>query len=770
MTVTSTATSTAPNGSDAIAKNDARGMALRWIGLTIILTVAAIRFFAHFNVLLVFDTDPKLDPTPLTGFGPGGSLFLDALLLIGCAIGLLGEARASRHLNWLWFVLAIIPIPIVIWHGSGSFDDLWIGMTWAAGLLSAVTLAHLCRTPVLRHVAIAVLAALVIPLLVRGGFQVTIEHNETIRAFESNKASFLASQGWEPGSPEAAIYERRLRQPQPLGWFITTNVYASTMAVGLMLWLGCAIVTWRTRHWIGLGATSLIALACAAGLVLTGSKGAGLAAVFGLIVIGGLSIVRPRLVQIPAWCGGALAIAAVMAVLLAVVARGTLLPETFAGERSLLFRWHYLQSSATMFAEHPTTGVGPAGYQSAYMLHRQPRNPEEVTSAHNVFADWLCALGIAGAAWGLLFVLMLRRAGLMLATALRHDDRAGTTIAETTGGDTTIGRAPLAAMFTIAVAGSIVALMAEMHVLSDLAVFSRIGGVAGLLLAGALLVRAGTFTHAAASLGVAVSAIVLAMHSQIEMTFHQPGSAVWAMLVLAVAARLPEARPAQRSTSLTRGLAVAAILLSLWISAWWAWPATQQQVMLIDIAGDLSTPAASPRDEAHQRLAAVDRLLAAGDLIATNGRIHELAVEQQIIASTMLAPDDALNALQHAAARAATGFAQHGGSGWLVLARAAHRELAHRTDGAAHWDAAIDAARILTTRDPHGISAWQQYGDMLWEAGQRDAARTAYAQALTNNRNFELDPLKQLSSAQRDTLAARVTPDDEGIPQEGDDE
>ena len=130
----------------------------------------------------------------------------------------------------------------------------------------------------------------------------------------------------------------------------------------------------------------------------------GAVAATGLATLAGAGLLVTVLVKGP-WTallhgrGAAIAIACVVAALLGVVVRGTVLPEGFIGERSLLFRWHYMISSSAILGEQPFVGVGPDGYQPAYVRHRVPRNPEEVASAHSMFWDWLCALGLLGAAW-----------------------------------------------------------------------------------------------------------------------------------------------------------------------------------------------------------------------------------------------------------------------------------------------------------------------------------------------------------------------------------
>jgi hypothetical protein len=56
----------------------------------------------------------------------------------------------------------------------------------------------------------------------------------------------------------------------------------------------------------------------------------------------------------------ALLIAMIFGATLGVIARGALLPEGFVGEKSLLFRWHYLQAASEIVNAHTLTGVGPA--------------------------------------------------------------------------------------------------------------------------------------------------------------------------------------------------------------------------------------------------------------------------------------------------------------------------------------------------------------------------------------------------------------------------
>src|SRR5262249_27355910 len=148
-------------------------------------------------------------------------------------------------------------------------------------------------------------------------------------------------------------------------------------------------------------------------LVFTGSKGAVLAALIGVILaIAPLTIplIAPTFAS---RFSGVIIMAMVLLTLGAVFARGTPLSQALSGDKSLLFRWHYTVASARMAAAHPWLGVGPDGYQDAYAQFRVPRNPEEVQSAHSMFWDWVCTLGVpAGACWIALVCTMLSHIGL----------------------------------------------------------------------------------------------------------------------------------------------------------------------------------------------------------------------------------------------------------------------------------------------------------------------------------------------------------------------
>src|SRR5690606_35332276 len=154
-------------------------------------------------------------------------------------------------------------------------------------------------------------------------------------------------------------------------------------------------------------AVVVIGAGAAAGLGalgLTYSKGGLEALGLGVVVVGAQVWMHRRGSRRQARAAGWLMPGAVAAPIVAVVVRG-LIGERL-GERSLLFRWFYWQGASRIATDHPVAGVGPAGFQEAYLSARPPLSVEEVTSPHGLPFDWWATLGLFGLAWVGLFGLV----------------------------------------------------------------------------------------------------------------------------------------------------------------------------------------------------------------------------------------------------------------------------------------------------------------------------------------------------------------------------
>ncbi|MAD78669.1 MAG: hypothetical protein CMJ51_04775 [Planctomycetaceae bacterium] len=484
--------------------------------------LAAIRLMLPFAPDRLFDVDPGSVGGPLPAVGSAGSLLIDALLIVCAGFALGMEARRGRADRAL-LALLLLPLPVIAWHGWNDTLDAWRGIDWFAAVAAGVALAHLVRVPSTRRAVLAILLAAIAANAVRGVHQVSIEHADTVAFYEENRDMVLASRGWAPDSPAALIYERRLRQPEATGWIGFSNVLSGLLAAGGVLAIGLLVEARRSGASDRRGAGGPVMLgfagiACLLLVGLNGSKGAIAASgvgVFGLLLV--LGPLRTGFLRRSGWWLVAVAFLAFSAILL----RG-LLPEEFGGDRSLLFRWHYLQGAVSMFLAHPWIGVGPDGFQDAYLAARPLRSPEAVASAHSVFTDWIAALGVTGVAWILVAGrIVLRRGGDSSEASAEVEDSSGSRLLITGG--------------LILVVILVLQFWIEGPLGSE-AIAVRIASITAAGLVGIAVWSVSSTVPDSIVRGIAVAAAgVVVAQSQIEMLAWQPGSLVacWGFLACA---------------------------------------------------------------------------------------------------------------------------------------------------------------------------------------------------------------------------------------------
>jgi len=725
---------------------------LATIAFIIIVAIALLRCVIVFAPQTVFDVDPAASPVPWGGLGMAGSLTLDVMMMFGCALGLFGEWRSGRGINLWLTTLVLIPAPIIMWHGSREAGHLWLGSTWLAAMIGSVTLVHLARDAMWRRTLIALLLAIGAPLLLRGLSQITWEHAATVSAYQESKAAFLHAQGWDADSPAVKIYERRLMQPQPLGWFATTNILATMLAGILVGSTALAVSSWRTKlpsGWTGVAA--LIALGCGAMLAFTGSKGAFLAVAAGAFML--IMLCVPRLAGVFASRPGAFSLVLIAITIIAVILRGALLPESFLGDKSLLFRWHYWLASVGIIINNFLTGVGPDGFQAAYTMFRVPRNPEEVASAHNIFIDGIATLGVNGLAWVLLVILLTLTPRLRV----RKDEP------KLHAPPITPSFAPIIVISLLVMLGS---LFVEWPVIDSDFGFDFQSAMVRVLGFGLMPVIAivlfkimGSVSDREKSIAIMAALTTVLVHAQIEMSLTQPGPPAWAFAWLAlVGAAGHEIQRHRRITALFTAIVVA--IIAAWITVFGVVPATAQQQIMERAAVPIRVLSQNLDDERlvlERRRAAADELVLAYDRWPINVRPLEAAVIQLELASARVDASAPIGLVMQAADLIDRAIAEHGRPSSISLGVVVHSRLARVTGDAEHWARAIELATRLTQLDPNGLGAWRRLGDVLWMAGQKPQAAEAYRRALECDANFALDKLKQLSEKDRKEIERRIS-------------
>jgi hypothetical protein len=732
-------------------------------------------------------------------------------LLLASAVAFTAEARAGRRVWGLACALALAPAVVVLWHGQGETLDLFRGATWVAGAVAAVAAMHLGRDPANRRILIAGFLATIAVIAVRGAEQVLIEHAETVKAFEATKAQFFAERGWDPAGAAARSYERRLRQPEATGWFALSNLASAAMAFAVVFCASLSIERWReqrrTAHAVGGGAggiallPALLGLGAAAILLVNGSKGAVVATLFGLgACVLGLSRWRRHA-----------PIVGLLIVLVAAAApalRG-LAPEGLAGEKSLLFRSQYLEGAARAMAESFPLGVGPDGFQDAYLRLKPERSPEDVQSAHAMAVDWLVTLGPIGAAWVALVILGLWRGGK------RAVEAATDACDATASRDATDGRGLLVAATLIAVAMLLVEAYAELPILSSWWLIAR-GAAAVLFVAvlgsiGRSLGR--SMESATGRVALWSATVALLAQAQIEMVYFMPGLVVWAWIILGVSAHdLPASgagTPRRVSFAAVATTAVASVVLAFGLipqlaqdrrmdaasdllaplaSLHEAWPEAREALrrggsidgfveLVAESAGAsaasnlrqslqaAATPAmrmnavlgAIEAFDRERRPLAAERLLAAREANPANWQPERAAIDQLLAASRRRGGYDVTDPSFAQAMALADESTRH----WAMPRFAALRaEIAlQRASTAPDEEAvatALAAAEVARALEPRNVRRWTIEGDLRAASADLPGAITAWSTALECDRNRELDPLAQLAPAERAQLEAKI--------------
>ena len=736
-----------------------------------------------------FDVDPLRSPGALEGLAPSASLGLDALLLLSASLLLVGVVRSGRRIDALSLLLALLPIPVLAWHASQELEQAWRGTTLAASWVGLVAAAHLHAFPHLRTILFGGLVACAVPWLARGGEQWFFEHPAAVAQFQANRDEVLASFGWAEGGEPARLYERRLLQREMSGWFGLANVWAAAIAACAIAW---ARIAGATRGGDFGGGSVLVAivlaLACLAGVAMNGSKGgiAALAAGFAFLFLapralawfGGRSDVAPtpprRSEATRGRCraerGGGdvqlsegllagltllprLALLAIPLGLLAIVLRGAL-PEGLLGEKSLLFRWHYLQGAWWTLLQQPL-GIGPAAFQEWYLLVKTPRSPESVQSAHSMLVDAFVAVGVLAAAWIAVLLRVLWRRGIGVEHASPRPRVA-------------LACFVVAAIIALA---AMVASGAETPSLESIARWVAIGlFVPAAVVAASVL--ASMSTVAIASLLAAI-AFTLLLQGQIEMTYFNQGSIVWAMLMVGLAGSAgvriegdsPPARGAVALAILPAVLAIA-VVLGPWRGAASAEARLAEAAAPLDAIGRRAASRRERVDPAEilveimeARRTAAARLAAIADAGGpAASHAGSLAIEQWLAAGLASADETTRRAaIETALAIADRQLAVHGSSARRSSDRLRAVRALREVDREAVPPQRLAEAILATlAMQPQDVSLHLDLGDAFAEAGDRDAAQQAWRRALELDAALELDPLVQMPESERRAIETRI--------------
>jgi O-antigen ligase len=314
--------------------------------------------------------------------------------------------------------LQLLPLPDGVLRAvSPQSARLWSDATRVASLAGVaaagrhpVTLDPSATTVALFRLTAYAATFIAAMLLLRGGVRrnavaATIAATatfETIYAVREASLGRYAIWGWK----NTLIFGR------PTGTFVNPNHFAHYCAIALPAALYLCAAAWHRagtpamslarrvallveRRFVLFAAGALTALACAAGIIVSQSRGALLAAVGGIAITGGLAAGRRHLITRVASI--AVALAAVFVILMAAFGR----PETAAriDTASTLSSGGRAAAALTAFRIarlFPILGCGLGTFEDVALMVQPGDAASVINHAHNDYLEVIATAGIAG--------------------------------------------------------------------------------------------------------------------------------------------------------------------------------------------------------------------------------------------------------------------------------------------------------------------------------------------------------------------------------------
>lgn len=754
----------------------------------LLISLIWVQVFVGLSPDIYWDVIPTVGQPlpPITVLGPAGMAWLNSSLLIVSTIAMAIHVRRGGHVVWWMILLAMIGV-VGLWLGEtmrvsmigsgwvggiggiggvGGIGGGWREGGWVASVMAGVAVYHLAQHAAVRRLFVAVSLGAIVPLTLANLWYVLVDHPDTVRFYLDHESQTLIDRGWQAGSPQHLAYRRRLMSPDAVGFIGLSNVQGSILAALAALALGQVIERWRSG-WRDKSLSLLLLLFALLGLALTRSRGAMMALAMVLVTIPILMFWRP-LAKYPRRFSAA-AMLLVFTVIAVVIGRGLMgPPETAAGERSLLFRFHYWQAAWRMVLDGDAFrwlfGVGSAeNFKELYAFYKSPLNPEEVLSTHHVAIDFVTLLGVGGLAWVLLLAIGLWQSGRMPPKKTRALSDSS--------------KPAMFGLWPVLIATGLVMLpsyglrMAEMWWGTALL---WLAGAVGMGVAACFSISASRtndhepsparmpgWMNAGGDMGGYAAALVLMIHSQIEMTFFQPGACAVAWMIVALAASSFLAGDRESSGEIEsrnrwRWLAAAMMGVVASVSVIAGVMVTIRQQTLGDAAmamskGDVPT--------------AIEQLERAAAMVPADVRIDRQAaelrfrlVQEAYQRNDLQEVNRPLELVRRTIDRAHAGGRNHSSLD-RMLAQTYDWQAICAKEGGETGEAkkqAMNRWGQIAARRPHDFSVWLSLAQASERAGDVPKALMAYRRVLEISMHSYLDPLMQLSSDQQRAIGQRI--------------
>lgn len=271
-------------------------------------------------------------------------------------------------------------------------------VTLATPMLAGLFLVQLLTSAAKIRLALLLILAVGVAATVQCIGQRTVSNETLVEDYEADPTAHLNKMGIEPDSMEHWMYEHRLYSRDIRGFLMTSNSAASFFLLAVFAGLGLCLQAVGKK----MSQEQLAALVCYGlvfgivlfGLFLTQSKGGIGALILGLgllvvLCVFGKAIWKRRLLF------GVLLLLLIILVAGLVTSYG-LEHGRLPGGNSMLVRWQYWQSAATMICDQDVTGIGGGNFTDFYTHYKVPAASETVQNPHNWMLSLLSQYGPLG--------------------------------------------------------------------------------------------------------------------------------------------------------------------------------------------------------------------------------------------------------------------------------------------------------------------------------------------------------------------------------------
>ena len=331
------------------------------------------------------------------------SIILSSILLLLPCLWLIFSAlknKLPRRLTALEIpILAFIAAAAIgIYVASNKRLAINDAVTLLAPMFAAVMLARILNTKTKINLVMLVIVSLAFVTSIQCIDQYLAGNDDMIRQYEQDPQQFLDTVGAQPGTLKEFQFIHRLYSKDIRGFLTTSNSTGSFMIIAAFV--SVALFIEKLKHLpdpdahVTILLHALIALVIVAGLIITKSKGALLAAFVAAAMFATWLAFRKTIQKYRKQIL-ILAIIAIVAVTFITINYGTTHGK-LPGGNSMLVRWQYWTGAAKMYADHPLTGVGGGNFADHYAKYKIAAAPETVKDPHNFLLSILTQYGPLG--------------------------------------------------------------------------------------------------------------------------------------------------------------------------------------------------------------------------------------------------------------------------------------------------------------------------------------------------------------------------------------